>query len=288
MLAVSPLAANAEVGQVINTDPSDVNGTGVATATKPLFTLAKEAETDGNAASAGYVKGAYNAAIKAVNAVHNEVATIDGNKQDKLTAGDGINIDNETNTISAVGDNTTIEVDAANKIHIKDGGVTTAKIADSAVTTAKIADSNVTTAKIADSNVTTAKIADSAVTTEKIQNGTILVEDVASSAQATGTANNDKLTTQGYVDDKVANLNISGYAKKEGVEKTVKDTINAVTLTQGAVTQGLTGTPDTATISIMTAWGNDTTKTDHSVVTGLTNVTTNVQVAAPTINDLES
>lgn len=44
-------------------------------------------------------------------------------------------------------------------IIVKDGGVSTAKIADNNVTTSKIADNNVTTAKIADSNVTFAKLA---------------------------------------------------------------------------------------------------------------------------------
>lgn len=53
-------------------------------------------------------------------------------------------------------------------LDVKDGGITTARLADSAVTTVKIADANVTTAKLADSAVTTAKINNTAVTEDKI------------------------------------------------------------------------------------------------------------------------
>ena len=54
-------------------------------------------------------------------------------------------------------------------VKINDVAVTTAKIADVNVTTAKIADANVTTVKIADANVTTAKIADAAITQPKVK-----------------------------------------------------------------------------------------------------------------------
>ena len=67
-------------------------------------------------------------------------------------------------------------------IIVKDGGVTTAKIADDAVTTAKIASSAVTTTEIADNNVTTSKIADSNVTTAKLADGNVTkakIENVA-------------------------------------------------------------------------------------------------------------
>lgn len=69
---------------------------------------------------------------------------------------------------------------------LKDGSVTTAKlasnavtslkIADYAVTAAKLADGSVTTAKIADVNVTAAKLADRSVTTAKIAIGSVTEE----------------------------------------------------------------------------------------------------------------
>jgi hypothetical protein len=66
---------------------------------------------------------------------------------EQLTA-DKLNqvIDDATFTTSAV-DNVSTQISGGGII-VKDGGVTTAKIADSNVTTAKIADSNVTKAKI--------------------------------------------------------------------------------------------------------------------------------------------
>ena len=63
---------------------------------------------------------------------------------------------------------------------IKDGNVTTAKLAELCVTTAKIADSAVTTAKLAELCVTTAKIANDAVTSEKIKDGTIVESNLSS------------------------------------------------------------------------------------------------------------
>jgi len=68
---------------------------------------------------------------------------------EQLTA-DKLNqvIDNATFTTSAV-DNVSTQL-AGEAIIVKDGGVTTAKIADANVTTAKIADANVTFAKLTD------------------------------------------------------------------------------------------------------------------------------------------
>ena len=68
-------------------------------------------------------------------------------------------------------------------IIVKDGGVTTTKIADSSITTLKIADSNITTTKIADSNVTTAKIADSSITTSKITDSSITLQKLATAVK---------------------------------------------------------------------------------------------------------
>ena len=62
----------AATGDIINTNPV-AQGTQtdaqVTTTVNPKYQMATEADTDNNAASAGYVKGAYNAAIKAVNKV---------------------------------------------------------------------------------------------------------------------------------------------------------------------------------------------------------------------------
>ena len=75
-------------------DPTPVAGdpgasVAIATAPKatnnPGYGLANSATTDTNAASAGYVKGAYNATIKAVN-------TVASVKQDTLSSANGGNV----------------------------------------------------------------------------------------------------------------------------------------------------------------------------------------------------
>ena len=88
---------------------------------------------------------------------------------------------------------------------IKDGAVTTVKIASSAVTTAKLATDAVETAKIKDANVTTAKIADSAVTQAKLAAGAGL-----------------------------AALFTSGIAANEGYDKTADETDTPVLAANGA------------------------------------------------------
>ena len=75
-LAILPLAANAATGDIVSGDPaaaSSVNpvqaDNAVTASASPKYALAVEAATDGNVATANYVKGAYNAAMKAINKV---------------------------------------------------------------------------------------------------------------------------------------------------------------------------------------------------------------------------
>ena len=65
------MAANATpvAGEPAHADPA------TAASAAPGYALVESESNDGNLATAGYVKGAYNAAIKAVNRVHEEVAT---------------------------------------------------------------------------------------------------------------------------------------------------------------------------------------------------------------------
>ena len=77
--------ADEQTPSAVPGSPTGANGTGELAldssnnVIKPGYALAGATETDGVVATAGYVKGAYNAAIKAVNTVANE-------KQDKLTS----------------------------------------------------------------------------------------------------------------------------------------------------------------------------------------------------------
>lgn len=88
---------------------------------------------------------------------------------DQVTAAKLNNLADNATFASGAVDNVSTQLSGGGII-VKDGGVSTAKLADGSVTTSKIADSNVTTGKIADSNVTTDKIADSNVTKSKIEN----------------------------------------------------------------------------------------------------------------------
>ena len=79
LFAVAPMMAQAAavagdpVSYAANEQPTGAAKDAVLGGT-PLYQLAQSATSDTNAASAGYVKGAYNAAIKAVNKVHEEAA----------------------------------------------------------------------------------------------------------------------------------------------------------------------------------------------------------------------
>ncbi|MBR5355237.1 MAG: hypothetical protein IK122_03880, partial [Alphaproteobacteria bacterium] len=67
ILTAAPMMAMAAVGDTVAGDPGNT-ASGAASATNPpKYALATETANDGKVATAGYVKGAYNAAIKAVN-----------------------------------------------------------------------------------------------------------------------------------------------------------------------------------------------------------------------------
>ena len=71
-VAILPMAANAATGDIVSvSDPATYTGNANVTAsTAPKYALAVEAATDTtNVATASYVKGAYNAAMKAINKV---------------------------------------------------------------------------------------------------------------------------------------------------------------------------------------------------------------------------
>ena len=68
-LAILPMAARAEVGDVIDVNDPAHDDNAAAAQTLPKYALAVEAANDDKVVTASYVKGAYNAAIKAINAV---------------------------------------------------------------------------------------------------------------------------------------------------------------------------------------------------------------------------
>jgi hypothetical protein len=180
---------------------------------------------------------------------------------DQVTAGKLNNLADAATFASGAVDNVSTQL-SGGAIIVKDGGVTTAKIADDAVTTAKIAssavttteiaDNNVTTSKIADSNVTTAKLADSNVTKAKIENVanmkvlgntsgssaapqevSILDQDDMSSNRATALATQQLI--KAYVDNNTPSTLLS--ATKSSQNNTVNFDVSGYTLSGSGISE---------------------------------------------------
>lgn len=120
---------------------------------------------------------------------------------DQVTAAKLNNLVDASTFVSGAVDNISTQLSGGGII-VKDGGVSTAKLADSAVTTIKITDSNVTTAKIADANVTFAKLTD------------VIDDDTMATASATTLATSESI--KAYVDS-ATNFTPSTYAGEESV-----------------------------------------------------------------------
>jgi len=212
------------------------DATGVIYADAPYYKGKTITDADkASAASAAYVKGAYNDAISAVNKVAKDLTT-------DLTLSEGNGIDITSNTVSVQAktnggitvdsngvsvdvDGSTIEVDATNGVQIANSGVTTEKLANEAVTLAKIE-------------------------ADDMQQGT---DTYASST---------KLTSKGYVDQQIAGINTSitnNLATKNGVDYTIEHS----TITADVASQSVTGS-----VPMMVDWGATTAQT--AAVTGST------------------
>jgi len=76
-LAISPMMANAAPTVIAaNADPGATNANGPTAANAPKYSTVASTEADEvTAASASYVKGAYNAAIKAINKVSEQAGS---------------------------------------------------------------------------------------------------------------------------------------------------------------------------------------------------------------------
>ena len=180
ILAVAPMMASAAVTDAEPTHAETASNDNVAAAA-PQYALQGAGAKDGYVATAGYVKGAYNAAIKAVNKVSADTTTALSGKQATLTAGKGISI--SSNTIKAdltssgglkySGDtnSATIGVDTGNGIELSSGKVSVKAKSNGGITV--------------DSNGVS------------LTNG-VQVANAPSTYTGTG------LTTKGYVDEKVA------------------------------------------------------------------------------------
>ena len=148
---------------------------------------------DGKMATAGYVKGAYNAAIKAVNRVSADTATALSGKQDTISDLSDIRSGAEagTSAVTAIGDMTELEVEDADTLVEAINAIKTAT--DSALTASSLED-YATTDDVADAiNSATASTTVGVVTTwgtdaesEIVLTGSVAVAAAASSAASSG------------------------------------------------------------------------------------------------------
>lgn len=124
ILAILPMVGDAAVGDIVDVaDPETATTAGQSSATVtadtyPKYALATVADNDASLASTAYVKGAYNAAIKAVNKLQDI-------KQDKISSenvvesGTGVmvmNVSADNGTVTVTKSEVTIPVGATTSV----------------------------------------------------------------------------------------------------------------------------------------------------------------------------
>ncbi len=286
-LAVLPLTANAAV---TDADPGDTNASAPVAANAPKYSLAAAESNDGNIATAGYVKGAYNAAIKAINKVSETASnalTADGTATLTNKA-----IDADDNTITDLGTNNfktgviVTEVGATGA----DTALPTEQAVREAITTATTGmvttdgTQTLTNKTISGGTVSGATISGGTVSGATITGGTIDADSttisnleadnfkagtVSTSVRASTSAEDTKLVTEKAVataiEDAIDGIDMSDYATQDGVETTVTNALDSVTVTYdlnglGVSTGAVTGSANAA-ITVMDTWGSNTAAT---------------------------
>jgi hypothetical protein len=228
-LAVLPLAANAAA---VAGDPGSTISDAPVASNAPKYGLAEAQSNDGNLATAGYVKGAYNAAIKAVN-------KLETTKQDALTPEQITAISNvsglSTRLDTAEGDIDALEtaVGDANSGLVKD-------VADNA------SDIDALETAVGDANSGLTKaVADNASDIDALETAvgdanSGLVKDVAENTAAIADLQENALTSASLTD----------YAKQIGVTHTISKS--------------------TVTVPVVATWGSNTATTVTGSITGAT------------------
>ena len=118
--------------EVVAGDPGATTSSAVAASATPKYALKNSAATDTNVATAGYVKGAYNAIIKGINATQGEIDTINTNIGTYSNTVEHLldNTATQTGTVATVNAATTSESIATSSVNIT--GVTTSSISATA------------------------------------------------------------------------------------------------------------------------------------------------------------
>jgi hypothetical protein len=154
-----------------------------------------------------------------------------------VEAGSGLFID--TNAVAVDVDDSTIQINGTNKLEIKDGGITSAKIGTNQVTgneiaagtvaTANLADSSVSSAKLAASSVTEAKLSSLSVSEGKIQSSAVTPSKLASSVAGDGLTYNSSTGLAVGVDDSTIEINLDSLRIKDLGVVADKLALNSVT-----------------------------------------------------------
>ncbi len=303
-LAVLPMTANAATGDIVAGAPVSITerpeqtAADVTTTVDPKYALAVQATTDSNIATAGYVKGAYNAAIRAINKVSEETAN-------SLTADNTAILTNKTidangtgNSIINLETDNFAETALAKSVNGIAAALDTKLVTEKAVATAidgmvtESGQQTLTNKTISGGTVSNATIsggtidADSTtinnLETDNFKTGTVVD---SKTGIATTNASDSKLVSEGAVRKAINDLT-NTYATQTGAAATAAAAVNGATVNLGtlAATNTIGGTAN-ASITVMDTWGSDTAaETPVTAKVDLTNASVStVFSGAPTI-----
>lgn len=279
-LAILPMAANAATGDIVSGDPAAASSVSPAQAdnavtasASPKYALAVEAATDTtNVATASYVKGAYNAAMKAINKVSD---TANSAVKGVQVNGADLTLDANGKANVTVAEGTTNGTVAVNGADVAVHGlgsaafVNTGDLADTANTYSNTT-SGLTATTLQDAIDEVASTAGSAVQSvaEGSTNGTIDVDGTDVAVHGLGSAAFEDSTAfdaagsasavEGKLDDGASGYDIDAKTLKvQGA-----DVLTGASLTDYAKKIGVTHTISSSTIAgtvpTVTVWGAET------------------------------
>ncbi len=280
-LAILPFAANAdpvagEPENIATNPPTGQTAQNVTASAAPKYQLAEANNAvDGVVATAGYVKGAYNAAIKAVNKLADT-------KQDALSSEQLSAISNVSGLDTRVG---TLETTVGNATSglVKDVADNAAAIAGKQATLTETqlnaVNSGITAAKVStyDSVASAVNDASTGLATKAA------ASDVTNLGTRVTTAEGDIDTLEGVVGNSNSGLvadvaalqNASGnYATKTGAAATAAAAVNGATIDFSQIQA--TNAIITGTVPVVDTWGATSVGTPVSVTLTNNNVVTSI------------
>lgn len=311
-LAILPMAANAAVGEIVPGAPTNITNVpegqaaiqtaqNVTAGDGPKYALALEGTNDGNVATAGYVKGAYNAAIKAINKVSETAtnaltadgqATLTNKTIDANGTGNSItNLETDNFNSAALATSTGIKTDntASDTKLVTEKAVATAidgmvtETGTQTLTNKTISGGTVSGATITGGTIDADSTTISNLEADNFKAGTV-VNSTTGIAADINNAGDNKLVTEKAVRKAINDLSMDTYATRTGAAATAAAAVNGATVTYdlsglGVQKGAVTGSAE-AKITVMDTWGSDTPAanqisadvdlTQTQAVTGLT------------------